>query len=507
MKKFALLTGVALLSAASLAASAQTSLRIGLQEDPDTLDPVRARTYVSRIVFTSLCDKLIDIDHQLNFVPQLATSWSWNDDNTVLTFKLRTDVRFHDGAAFDAAAAKANLDRALTLETSQRRSELASVKSVSAPDPETLVITVTQPDATLLAQLSDRAGMMLSPATFQDEDKNPVARHPVCSGPYEFVSRVQNDKMVFKKFEGYYNAQDYHIDRLEFLPIPDTTVRLQNLRSGGIDMLERVSASDLAEVESDKNLKLEAVTGLGYQQIIFNLDNGPRAKNNPFTNKLARQALQLTIDRNAINEVLGMGTFTPAQTPFAPASPYHDDTLLPVTEPDIAKAKALLAEAGLADGIKAELTFGNDTITTSLAEMLQAMAGQAGIHLELRPSEFAAMLNDSTQGKFDIEMMVWSGRVDPDANIYNYVGCKGYFNDGHYCNEEAEALLLKARSEPDTTRRKALYDEAQNILQDELPVIYIHYQPWPFVTRTYVKGFKAHPDGMIRLRNVAVDKS
>src|SRR5690625_2837121 len=141
------LAAAALFGAATVGANAQTTMRIGLQEDPDTLDPVRARTYVSRIVFTSLCDKLVDIDPKLNFVPQLATEWSWNDDNTELPFKLRTDVVFHDGTAFDAAAAKANLERALTLETSQRRSELASVESVAAPDAETLVITVKQPDA------------------------------------------------------------------------------------------------------------------------------------------------------------------------------------------------------------------------------------------------------------------------------------------------------------------------------------------------------------------------
>ncbi|TAM90464.1 MAG: ABC transporter substrate-binding protein [Candidimonas sp.] len=481
-------------------------MRIGLQEDPDTLDPVRARTYVSRIVFTSLCDKLVDINEKLEFVPQLAKSWSWSPDNLALTFKLRDDVLFHDGTKFDAAAAKANLDRALTLKGSQRKNELASVNEVDAPDPGTLVIKVKQPDATLLAQLSDRAGMMISPKTFANaEDTGAVARDPVCTGPYQFVKRVQNDRIELKKFDKYYDAKDFHIDRLVFLPIPDTTVRLQNLRSGGLEMLERVSPSDIKEVKSDPNLVLASVTGLGYQQLIFNINNGAKGKNNPFANKLVRQALQLTIDRDAINKVIGFGTFTPAQQPFAPASPYYSDKF-PATKPDIAKAKELLKQAGMPT-VKAEYTFGNDTITSSIAEIIQAMAAQAGIQLSLKPSEFAAMLSDSTRGDFNIEMMVWSGRVDPDGNIYNYVGCKGYFNDGKYCNEEVEKLLVKARTIPDTAQRKAVYDEAQAILQKDLPVMYLYYQPWPFVVRKQVHGFKAYPDGMIRLRGVTLSNS
>ena len=162
MKRFALTFGAGLLALGACAASAQ-NLRIGLQEDPDVLDPHRARTYVGRIVFTSLCDKLIDIDPKLHFVPQLATSWTFSEDNKTLTFKLREDALFHDGSKFDAAAAKANLDRAMTLPDSLRRGELGSVAKVEAPDAATLVLTLKQPDATLLAQLSDRAGMMLSP--------------------------------------------------------------------------------------------------------------------------------------------------------------------------------------------------------------------------------------------------------------------------------------------------------------------------------------------------------
>lgn len=501
MKKITALLGGVLLGVAATAGTAQT-VRIGMQEDPDTLDPHRSRTYVSRIVFTSLCDKLVDIDAKLEFVPQLAASWSWSPDNKALTFKLRDDVLFHDGSKFDAAAAKANLDRARTMKESHRKGELASIQDVEAPDPTTLVITVKQPDATLLAQLSDRAGMMLAPTTFEGADSAAtVGRQPVCAGPYKFVERVQNDRIVLDKFDKYYDAKSFAFDKVIFLPIPDTTVRLQNLRSGSIDILERLNPSDVAQVKEDSSLVFAPITGLGFQQFMFNVANGPQAKSNPFSNKLVRQAFQLVIDRDAINEVIGGGIFTPAQQPFPSASPYLSDKF-PVLKPDVAKARALLKQAGM-ETVKAQLTFGNNTIASSTAEMVQAMAAQAGFELSLRPTEYAAMLAESAKGNFQVDMRGWSGRPDPDGNIYSFVTCNGALNDGKYCNPEVDRLLNEARTVPDVAKRKAIYEQAQAILQDELPSMYTYYQPWPFVLSKKVQGFTPYPDGMIRLKGVS----
>ena len=156
----------ALLLAPMPAQAQQSVLRIGLQEDPDMLDPHRARTFVGRIVFKGLCDKLFDAGPDLALIPRLATEWSFSADGLIATLKLRSGVKFHDGTAFDAAAAKANLDRARTLPESLRRSELVTIDSVDVVDPLTIAIKLKQRDATLLSQLADRAGMMLSPATF-----------------------------------------------------------------------------------------------------------------------------------------------------------------------------------------------------------------------------------------------------------------------------------------------------------------------------------------------------
>lgn len=493
------LFATALLTSTSAYAQA---FRIGLAEDPDVLDPDRARTYVGRIVFTSLCDKLVDITPKLDFVPQLATEWSWNDDKTALTFKLRDGVTFHDGTTFDAEAVKANIERSTTLSDSNRKSELNAVESVTVDDPLTVTINLKHPDAPLLATLSDRAGMMMSPQAFAEGKE--FSQAPVCSGPYEFVRRVQNDRIELKKYENYWNAAEYPLEAVTFQPITDATVKLANLRAGDLDMLERLAPSDVPSVKDDTSLQFVPVTGLGYGSIRFNVNNGDRAKQPIGADKRVRQAFQYAVGRDIIDQVAGNGIFPPAQQPFPPSSPFLSDKF-PVTERNLDKAKELLKEAGV-ENPSFELVFGTGSANQQLAELIQAMAVEAGFQINLRATEFAAMQQEMEQGNFDAAIINWSGRVDPDGNIYTFVACDGNLNDSKYCNEEVDKNLNAARLETDVATRKPLYDAAQAILQEDLPLMYTYYQPWPFVLATNVKGFEPYPDGMIRLKGMSVEK-
>jgi peptide/nickel transport system substrate-binding protein len=492
-----ILIAVLLAGTATQAFAQATTLRIGLQEDPDALDPHRARTFVGRMVFTSLCDKLVDVAPDLSIVPQLATEWSWNEDSTVLTFTLREDATFHDGEPVNAEAVKLNIERAMTLPDSLRKSELSSVESVEAVDEFTVAMTLSEPDATLLAQLSDRAGMILAPSAFED-----FASNPVCSGPYSFVERVQNDRIVLEKFPEHWDADAYSFEELVFLPIPDTTVRLANLQSGDIQLLERLAPSDIAAVEGDPNLAFLQEAGTGYVALRLNLANGDRAQTPFGQDKRVRQAFQLSIDREVINQVVGFGTYTPAQQPFPPASEFYDPAF-PATTRDVEAAKVLLAEAGV-ERVAVELSYGNSTTTQQISELIQAMAAEAGFDVTLRPTEFAAMQQEMTSGNFQIAQIGWSGRIDPDGNIHQFVTCEGSLNDGGYCNEEVDRLLNEARRTTDTAARIALYGQAQAILQDELPQINLYYQPRAFGVSNRLEGFTAHPDGMIRLRGVTL---
>src|SRR5882757_8104373 len=300
---------VALFVSLSAGAFAQTTLRIGLAEDPDILDPSMARTYVGRIVFAAFCDKLFDIDEKLNIVPQLALSHETSADGKEMTIKLRPGVKFHDGEQFDAEAAKFSLERHLTLSGSFRKPELATVDHVDVVDPLTIKLALKTPFSPLIAQLTDRAGMMVSPKAAKEQGDK-FGLHPVCAGPYKFVERVQQDRIVFEKFADYWNKDNIFIDRVVFLPIVDATVRLANLKSGGLDLIERVLATDIKAVQANSRLTLSTAPELGYLGLTINI-NKDKNKGPLSQSEKVRQALDLSIDREAINQVVFNGEFTP----------------------------------------------------------------------------------------------------------------------------------------------------------------------------------------------------
>src|SRR6476659_696600 len=334
----------AVLTSLAGAAQAQTTLRIGIAEDPDILDPSIGRTYVGRIVFSAFCDKLFDIDEKLNIVPQLALSYETSADGKELTIKLRPGVKFHDGETFDAEAAKFSLERHMSFPGSFRKPELATVDHVDVIDPLTIKLVLKQPFSPLVAQLTDRAGMMVSPKVAK-EAGDKFGLKPVCAGPYKFVERVQQDRIVVEKFADYWDKEKLHIDKITYLPIVDATVRLANLRSGGLDLLERLNATDMASVKADKNLKLSELPDLSYFGLTINIANGEKAKNPLGQHAKVRQALELAIDREALNQVVFNGEFVPGNQWVSPTNAYYQKSL-PLPKRDVAKAKALIKEAG-----------------------------------------------------------------------------------------------------------------------------------------------------------------
>src|SRR6266404_2391423 len=314
----------ALLLSLQAGVHAQTTLRIGLAEDPDILDPTMARTYVGRIVFASFCDKLFDIDEKLNIVPQLALSHEISDDGQEVTIKLRPGVKFHDGEPFDAEAAKFSLERHLNMQGSFRKPELATVDHVEAVDPLTIKLVLKTPFSPLITQLTDRAGMMISPKAAKEAGEK-FGLHPVCAGPYKFVERVQQDRIVFEKFADYWDKGNIHIDRIVYLPLVDATVRLANLKSGGLDLIERLLATDIKTVQADPKLKLSSAIELGYQGVTLNVGKD-KAKGPLSQSAKVRQALDLSIDREAINQVVFNGEFKPGNQWVNPDHPYYQNS-------------------------------------------------------------------------------------------------------------------------------------------------------------------------------------
>jgi peptide/nickel transport system substrate-binding protein len=501
MKNLTLTTAALALMASGAMAQ---DLRIALQSDADILDPDQSRTFVGRIIYTALCDKLVDITPDLEIIPQLATAWTVAEDGMSIDMTVREDVVFHDGTAFNAQAVADNINRSQTMDGSMRKSELASIASVDVTGDYTLTLNLTGPDATVIAQLADRAGMMVSPtaAAAMGDD---FGLAPVCSGPFAFEERVAQDKIVLKKFADYWNADEIHFDSVTYLPIPDTTVRLANLQSGDIHILERLAPTDLAQVNADDSINVLSAVSMGYQGITFNVGNGEQA-DNPFgTDPRLRQAFSYAIDRDAINQVVFEGAFAAGNQPFPPTSPWYDADY-PVEGRDVEKAKALLAEAGYPDGIDLVVQVPNTTIPLQLMQVIQSMTAEAGINIEIVSKEFATLLSDQTAGDYQASQIGWSGRVDPDGNIHQFVTTDGGINDAGYSNAAVDDALNAARRQADVASRKAQYDAARDVLINDAPLVYLYHESWITALDANIEGYTAYPDGMIRLEGVTLSE-
>jgi peptide/nickel transport system substrate-binding protein len=490
---------LALQAMSGVRASAQT-LRIGLQEDPDLLDPAQGGTFVGRIVFAAMCDKLIDVDAGLTYHPQLASAWTWSEDGKALTLRLRPDVMFHDGTPLDAAAVKANLDRYRTADYSRRKSEVKSIAAVEVVDPTTVRIALSEPNAPLLGVLADRAGMMLSPKALAAEGQD-IANRPVCAGPFRFVERVAQQKITLQRFDRYWDARRIHFDQVVFQPMPDTSVRTANLLAGGLDLIERLQPADLKWLAADRRVKVLASTALAYNTLSINLSHGPRAAASVLARDARiREALELSLDRQALMQVVFDGQFVATNQPHAVDSPWYIRER-PVPERNLARARQLLADAGAARS-SFTLSVVNSPVEAQVAEVIQAMAAEAGFEVKIEVLEANTLTDNTNKGNYEAALVIWSGRADPDGNISIWLACDGFLNWGKYCNRQLDGHLAAARRTTDRGLRLAEYAAAARIYLDERPHIFLYNYRWLWGTAERLEGFLPHPDGIIRLQDV-----
>lgn len=492
----------ALLPLLAAPALGQTTLRIGIGADPAVLDPAQSGSFVERVVFAAMCDKLIDVGPDLQFRPELATAWEWAPDGLALTLTLREGARFQDGTPIDAAAVKANLDRYRTARESRRRTELQQVSAVETPDARTVRLVLSEPFAPLLSVLSDRAGMMLSAAVLPMAER--VGENPICSGPFRLTRRVAQDRIEMEKFAGHWNAANIHADRLVFLPIPDSNVRLLNLRAGQLDLIERVAPVDLPSVERDPRLRLMSGFSIAYQTMSINVGNGPLAQRPLGSDPRVREAFERSIDRAIINQVALEGRFTANNQPEAPGTPYHFADLAPPPR-DPARARALLREAGH-ERVSFTLKVPNQPVESQVAQIIQSMAAEGGFDIRIETLESGAMVAATRRGDYEAAIAIWSGRPDPDGNIAFWLASDGFLNWGKYANPRIDALFSAARQVTDTARRQALYREAATIWMADRPHLMLYHHRWFWAMRSGVEGFVPSPDGIIRFAGLRVGR-
>ncbi|MBR0843357.1 ABC transporter substrate-binding protein [Bradyrhizobium liaoningense] len=499
MKRIGIALAAFFTIASSLASVNAATLRVGIQDDPDALDPALSGTYTGRFVFAALCDKLVDISPDLKIVPQLAESWGWAADGKSITFTLRKNVTFHDGTPFDATAVKFNIERMKTMPDSKRKAELAPIQSVEALAADKVKFNLSEPFVPLLANLSDRAGMMVSPKAAA-EKAGEFAAAPVCAGPYQFVERKSRDLIRLKKYPGYWNAGQIGYDEVVYFYVPDSTVRLSRVRAGDLDLAERIAPTDLKTVRDDQNLKLHSGNGLAVSHLMFNVGAGPKADTPLGKNPTLRQAFELAIDRNVINKVAFNGEFLADNQMIPPSSPFYDSAHKAPAR-DVAKAKAMIATAGMTR-VPMELQFENTAGDSRVAQIIQSMAGEAGFDVKLLPMETATAIERYMNGNFEAYIGNWSGRADPDPTLVAFFSCAGSQNVNKYCNKDLDVILNQARAEADETKRKALYAKITDVYLGNLSSIPLYHPNWFFAARKSVGGIVMVPDGLLRLVGV-----
>jgi peptide/nickel transport system substrate-binding protein len=491
-------------------ASGPGTLTFALSEDPDELDPTISSTFVSRMVFAQMCEKLYDVDNRLHLVPQLASSLPRvSQDGRTVTIPLRRGVRFNDGTPFDAAAVKTSLDRHRTLKESSRAGELAPVAGVDVVDPLTVRLHLKARFSPLTSLLADRSGMIMSPRALKRLGAK-FGTAPVCVGPFRFRDRVAGDRIVLDRSPDYYDAAGVKLDRVVFRIITEGSVRASNLRSGDVDAAERLDPVDVVSIEGDPSIRLQKTPEIGYRGLTINVGNkdGTGKPFHRLDTPLAahpelREAFEDSLDRETINKVVFFDQFIAGCSSISPVSQWHDARLR-CPGRDLEKARALVQRSGVKTPVPVKLMLENDQQQLRLAQVIQAMAGEAGFKVTLQPMEFTSALDRGDAGDFDVFMIGWSGRVDPDGNLFNQVSSTGPLNYGGLADPALDKLLEQGRQAKDPARRRAIYERADARNRADRSVMVLYHQRLYTGSSQDVNGLEVRPDGLPRFAHTSV---
>ncbi|EFH10687.1 ABC transporter substrate-binding protein, partial [Teichococcus cervicalis] len=480
----------ALAAPAARAQGAARTLAIGVVSDPVTLDPAFSGSFFENQVLYNLHETLLVAAPDGSITPGLAQ----HEQRDPLThaFTLREGLTFHDGTPLDAAAAKANIDRYLDPATgSIRRSEFGPVREVAVTGPRQFEIRLSSPYAPLPLVLTNRAGMMVSPTAVAALGADFAARAVGC-GPWKLASWTKNSELVLEKFAGYWRGQEHGFDRLLYRPLPDETVRLANLRSNTLQLIDSVPPQAVTALGRETALRVSQTPSLGFNAFAFNCTRAP------FNDARLRRAFTAAVDLEVIQRVVYFNTGRPAAGPLSPAVSWAYDEALPLRGGKPEEAKALLRQAGAAEPVPVTITVTNSPAMLRIAQILQAQAGAAGFKVEVRQIDPTSLITVLRQRDFDLCMAPWSGRYDPDGNMFNYFTQDGPNNFAGYASEPVTALLRQARSVSGQAERAALYRQAQRLLAEDAPMLFLHFDAILQAASARLR-WTQYPDAVFRL--------
>jgi peptide/nickel transport system substrate-binding protein len=479
------------------------TLTVALGADSTWLgDPHQSTASVDRHFHYSIFNSLVELGENSAIRPGLAKSWERPDPQTYV-FTLEDGVKFHDGTPFDAEIAKWNFERMLSPEPKLiRRSEISSIDQMEVVDRLTLKLKLKRPDAALLSTLTDRAGMMISPAAAKKFSLQDLLRNPVGTGPFRFVEWLEDDRIKLVRNPEYFRKGLPYLDEVVFKPIPDDTVRLANLRSGAVQLMEGVSPRDVGSLRDDASLRLLLSPSLAFDRLEL---NGAKP---PFNNPILRQVVSAAIDRESLHRVAYLGQGTIAQGPISPATAWAYEAIPGWGEkanPEL--ARKLLQDAGQPDGFEFEIDVDSTSkIDLQRAELVEQQLKQVGVRLKIFQYKGAVGAERRSSGTYVSRVGGWSGRPDPHTTLFPHYTTGGANNWGKYSNKEVDDLLTRANVESDQPKRKQLYTEASKILASTVAEVFHEFGTLRTAHSTRLQSFVEIPDGRFRLEKVALAK-
>lgn len=465
---------------------------------PTSLDPQRGNSGFDQNFLFPVYDRLVYSAPDGSLEPMLATDWSVSEDGGAIDMTLREGVTFHDGTPFNAEAVKANLDRGKTAEFSVLHSDLESLREVQVTGPNEVRLVIDGGAAPLLASLADRAGMMISPAAFDAPD---LGQNPVGAGAYRVAEYRLGDRIIYERFEDYWDPEIQRTAKIEFRIMSDDQTRLNALQANEITMA-LIRQNQVSIVEGAGLNVLAGPTPTFYS---FALN----AAQEPFDDARVRLALQHAMDRQEIADGLFDGLCTAQIQPWPSVSFAYDDELgsgLDVWPHDVEKAKELLAEAGLSDGLGFTAVVPNITGFISIAEVLQDQFADADITMEIRVVEAAQVSEEFNVAKTAAATVgSYSPSPDPDGVMTRSLLPDAIGNPGGLSSDRIVELAEEARNAVDVDDRAPIYHELMSELIDFVP----HATPVCMQTRTEgfndsVSGITIYASGARDFRGVAV---
>ncbi len=458
-------------------------LRVVYSSNPSSLDPVQGGSGGDHVSLYLFYDRLVNLDPiDLTPLPGLATEWSSPDPQT-LELTLREGVTFHDGTPFDAAAVKANLDRAMTLETSTVKADLSMIESVEVVDPTHVRIALNRPDSSLVQILADRPGMMVSPTAAADPEA--LGSHPVGTGPYTFGEWIPGDRLVATKNAEYWQDGLPHLDSITVRYLTDQQTGLNALTAGEADFHLRVRPESVEQLEQVDGLNVVSSPSLWLEDCYFNFSRPP------FDDVRVRQAVNLAIDREAFTEGFTFGMGQPAVQVFPAGYWAHQPELQEAYPFDPDQARELLAEAGYADGLSIKAIAGSASAETLKSEIVQAMLADVGIDMTFEVMEVGPATSTFFEGLgHDLYCAGWSGRPDPSQTAVSIFGPTSFFNAGKYEAPGMVDALAAASYGADIETRGASFHDVIDISQQEAMFVPLAHVPDINGFRDGIGGFQ-----------------